>query len=159
MPRRRALVANDVAVAGVIHKIGWRGLPSLALAFGDRDDCRGWLVGEPHKGISYMFQMMNEARIMVGVNGASHRVGRLPRGARLRARAPAGAPARRRATRRAPQVPIVEHADVRRMLLRQKAIVEGALALVAFTSKLADLAQHAAEARQRARARRSSSTR
>jgi alkylation response protein AidB-like acyl-CoA dehydrogenase len=112
----------------MIHKIGWKGLPSLVINFGERGDCHGWLVGEPHQGLAYMFQMMNEARIMVGVNGVAtasvayheavryareRRQGRLPG-----ARDPA-----------APQVPIVEHADVRRMLLRQKAIVEGGLAL------------------------------
>jgi len=65
------LVSNDVTVAGLIHKIGWRAIPSLALEFGDDGDCHGWLVGEPHQGLRYMFQMMNEARIMVGVNGAA----------------------------------------------------------------------------------------
>jgi butyryl-CoA dehydrogenase len=65
------LVSNDVTVAGMIHKIGWRGLPSLALEFGDEDDCRGWLVGEPNQGLRYMFQMMNEARIMIGVNATA----------------------------------------------------------------------------------------
>ncbi len=73
IPKRReengSLVSNDVTVAGMIHKIGWRGLPSLALEFGDEGDCRGWLVGEPNQGLRFMFQMMNEARIMVGVNG------------------------------------------------------------------------------------------
>ena len=73
IPRLReengSLVSNDVTVAGMIHKIGWRGLPSLALEFGDEGDCRGWLVGEPNQGLRFMFQMMNEARIMVGVNG------------------------------------------------------------------------------------------
>ena len=57
--------------AGLVHKIGWRGLPSLILNYGERGDCRGWLVGEPHRGIQYMFQMMNEARIMVGMNGVA----------------------------------------------------------------------------------------
>jgi hypothetical protein len=55
----------------VIHKIGWRGLPSLALNFGEDGNCEGWLVGPPHQGLRCMFQMMNEARIMVGVNAAS----------------------------------------------------------------------------------------
>jgi len=75
VPARRveggALVDNDVAITQLIHKIGWRGLPSVALAFGERGDCRGWLVGEPHRGIRYMFQMMNEARMMVGLNGVA----------------------------------------------------------------------------------------
>ncbi|HEX6838646.1 MAG TPA: acyl-CoA dehydrogenase family protein, partial [Polyangia bacterium] len=62
------LVDNDVRSAGMVHKIGWRGLPSMILNYGEAGDCRGWLVGEPNRGIQYMFQMMNEARIMVGMN-------------------------------------------------------------------------------------------
>jgi len=150
VPKRRLeggkLVDNDVAVTGMIHKIGWRGLPSLALAYGERGDCRGWLVGEPHQGISYMFQMMNEARIMVGLNGvATASVAYQESLAYARDR-PQGRPlgARDPAT---PQVPIVRHPDVRRMLLRQKAIVEGALALLVRASWYSDLAQHGGDAR------------
>ena len=115
-------------VAGMIHKIGWRGLPSLIMSFGERGDCRGWLVGEPNQGLSYMFQMMNEARIGVGLAAtatASVAYRESLEYARTRAQGrPLGA-------RGGPQVPIVEHADVRRMLLRQKAICEGSMALVA----------------------------
>jgi alkylation response protein AidB-like acyl-CoA dehydrogenase len=75
IPKKRveggALVPNDVHVAGMIHKIGWRGLPSLAMELGEGGDCHGWLVGEPNQGIHYMFQMMNEARIMVGMNAVA----------------------------------------------------------------------------------------
>ena len=75
VPARRqvgdALVDNDVTVAGMIHKVGWRGGPSLALNYGERGDCHGWLVGEPGRGLACMFQMMNEARLMVGANGVS----------------------------------------------------------------------------------------
>lgn len=142
VPQKRvegdAFVDNDVTVAGMIHKIGWRALPSLALEFGDRGDCHGYLVGEPNQGLRQMFQMMNEARLMVGVNGvatasvAYHE-------ARLYALT---RPQGRRGRVDGPQVPIVEHPDVRRMLLRQKAIVEGALSLVAATARHADLAAH-----------------
>ncbi len=155
VPKRRlengSLVDNDISVAGVIHKIGWRALPSLALNYGERGDCHGWLVGEPHKGIGYMFQMMNEARIMVGLNGvatasvAYHEAlayaRTRPQGRSLAAKDPA-----------TPQVPIVQHADVRRMLLRQKAIVEGGLALLTRASYYADLAGHAEDAGEKARA-------
>jgi butyryl-CoA dehydrogenase len=155
VPRMRveggALVSNDVTVAGAIHKIGWRGLPSLALAFGDRGDCRGWLVGEPHRGISYMFQMMNEARIMVGVNGAATASVAYHEALAYARTRPQGRPVSAKSAT-SPQVPIVAHADVRRMLLRQKAIVEGAFALLAFTSKCADLAEHAASPDERRRA-------
>jgi alkylation response protein AidB-like acyl-CoA dehydrogenase len=148
---RGALVSNDVTTAGAIHKIGWRGLPSLVLSFGDAGDCRGWLVGEPHKGISYMFQMMNEARIMVGVNGAATATVAYHEAVAYARARPQGRPAGAKYAG-SPQVPIVEHADVRRMLLRQKAIVEGAMALLAFASKQSDLAEHAADAGVRRRA-------
>ncbi len=143
------LVSNDVTVAGLIHKIGWKGLPSLVLELGDEGDCRGWLVGEPHQGLRYMFQMMNEARIMVGVNAtatasAAYHESRLYALDRKQGR--------KLGTREGEPVPIVEHADVRRMLLRQKAIVEGSLALLASVAKWADLAEHGATPDQRERA-------
>ncbi|MFP2930998.1 acyl-CoA dehydrogenase family protein, partial [Pyxidicoccus sp. 3LG] len=70
-PEGGKLVDNDVRVAGVIHKIGWKGIPSLVLNYGESGDCHGWLVGPPGKGLACMFQMMNEARIMVGMNGVA----------------------------------------------------------------------------------------
>jgi butyryl-CoA dehydrogenase len=155
VPKRRVeaggLVDNDVAVTGLIHKIGWRGLPSLALAYGERGDCRGWLVGEPHQGIRYMFQMMNEARIMIGLNGvatasvAYHEAVAYARtrtqGRPIAAKDPLARP-----------VAITAHADVRRMLIRQKAIVEGGLVLLARVSAYADLAGHGDDAAERERA-------
>lgn len=141
-PEKGKLVPNDTIAAGVIHKIGWRGIPSIALNLGEKGDCRGFLVGEAHRGLSYMFQMMNEARVMVGLNGvASASVAYHEALAYAKTR-PQGRPLRNK-NPEAPQVPIVEHADVRRMLLRQKAIVEGGLALLAYTAQRADLAEHA----------------
>ncbi|KYF88730.1 acyl-CoA dehydrogenase [Sorangium cellulosum] len=157
VPKRRPeggrLVPNDVEVAGVIHKIGWRGLPSLAMSFGERGDCHGYLVGNPHQGISYMFQMMNEARIMVGVNAAATASAAYHEALGYALARPQGRPLGSKDPR-TPQVPIVEHADVRRMLLRQKAIVEGSLALVSTTARYADLAAHAADPAERERAQR-----
>lgn len=156
IPKKRlegdALVSNDVHVAGVIHKIGWRGLPSLAINFGENDDCHGWLVGEEHRGISYMFQMMNEARILVGAAGVATAYIAYQEALEYAKTRPQG---RSFTTRdpNAPQVPIIEHADVRRMLLRQKAIVEGGLSLVASTARYADLSEHAASEEERGRAR------
>ncbi len=145
------LVANDVQCAGAFHKMGWRGIPSIALNFGENDDCRGWLVGEPHRGISQMFQMMNEARLMVGMQGiatASVAYHEALEYARTR---PQGRPLGSKNPSR-PQVPIIEHADVRRMLLRQKAIVEGSLSLGVQAARYADLAAHAATPEERRRA-------
>ncbi|MBX3272594.1 MAG: acyl-CoA dehydrogenase [Sandaracinaceae bacterium] len=140
-PEGGALVDNDVEVSGLIHKIGWRALPSLALAYGSRGDCRGWLVGEPHRGLAQMFQMMNEARLMIGVQGAA---------TASVAYHESLAYARERTQGRAlgeadpasPPVPLIAHADVRRMLLRQKAIVDGSLCLAAVTARFADEAAH-----------------
>ena len=148
---RKGGVPNDVTITGLIHKIGWKALPSVALSFGDRNDCHGYLVGEPHKGLSYMFQMMNEARIGVGLAGAATAsvayrealayAQERPQGRTLGTPSGAGA-----------QVAIIEHADVRRMLLRQKAIVEGAMGLVGVTARYADVALHSPEAAERERA-------
>ncbi|MEZ3183695.1 acyl-CoA dehydrogenase [Pseudomonas sp. LM13] len=134
---------NDVLLAGLFHKMGWRGTTSTALNFGDNGNCVGYLVGEPHKGLAYMFQMMNEARIGVGMgaimlgyagylyslNYARERPqGRLPDG-----KDPAST-----------QVPIIEHTDVKRMLLMQKAYVEGAFDLGLYSARLVD-DEHTAE--------------
>jgi alkylation response protein AidB-like acyl-CoA dehydrogenase len=122
------LVFNDVHTAGVFHKMGYHGAPIAHLIMGEQNDCRGFLVGEPHKGLTYMFQMMNEARIGVGMSATSiasaayynsleYANVRL-QGRKLTEKDPAK-----------PQVPIVQHADVKRLLLFQKAVVEGSLSL------------------------------
>jgi butyryl-CoA dehydrogenase len=152
VPARRTeggkLVPNDTTAAGVIHKIGWKGIPSIALNLGDAGDCWGYLVGEPHRGLSYMFQMMNEARLMVGLNGVSTASVAYQEALEYAKTRPQGRPLRSK-NPEAPQVPLVEHADVRRMLLRQKAIVEGGLALLAYASRAQDLAEHAASPEER----------
>jgi butyryl-CoA dehydrogenase len=153
VPRRRAEggALVDVAVAGMIHKIGWRGLPSLALSYGERGDCRGWLCGEPHQGIRYMFQMMNEARIMVGVNGIATASAAYHESLAYARERPQGRPLAGRDPS-APPVAITAHADVRRMLLRQRAIVTGGLALLVRASVYADTAAHSPDEAERARA-------
>jgi butyryl-CoA dehydrogenase len=123
------LVANDLNCAGIYHKLGYKGAPITQLAFGENDDCRGWLVGEPNKGLSYMFKMMNGARIDVGLGAACiasaayfaslEYARERPQGRKITSKDPLS-----------PQIPIIEHADVKRMLLFQKAIVEGSLSLV-----------------------------
>ena len=156
VPKKRlengALVDNDVTVAGVIHKIGWKGLPSLALSFGDENDCHGWLVGPAHQGLKCMFQMMNEARLMVGVNAAATASVAFHESLAYARERKQGRPLGvTDAT--TPPVPLTEHPDARRMLLRQKAIVEGSLALIGLAAKFADLSEHATDAETRAEAR------
>ena len=135
---------NDVALAGLNHKMGYRGTTNCLLNFGEgkftpkgRAGAIGFLVGEPHKGLACMFHMMNKARIgvglgatMLGYTGYLHALDyarNRPQGRPISAKDPAS-----------PQTPIIEHADVRRMLLAQKAYVEGALALNLFCARLVD---------------------
>ncbi len=155
VPARRLeggkLVDNDVRVAGVIHKIGWKGIPSLALNYGEENDCHGWLVGAPGRGLACMFQMMNEARIMVGLNGVATAMVAYHEAVAYARERPQGRPAGLRDATR-PQSPIIEHSDVRRMLLRQKAIVEGGLSLLLAASYQADVAMHGADEDSRKRA-------
>ncbi|WP_417316860.1 acyl-CoA dehydrogenase [Emcibacter sp.] len=138
---------NDVKLAGLLHKMGYRHTTSTVLNFGEEGDCEAFLVGEPHKGLFYMFQMMNEARIGVGLGAAmlgvagyhyslnyarERQQGRLPS-----CKDPLS-----------PQVALVGHADVRRLLLAQKAYTEGSLALCLYASQLVDrleMAQNEAE--------------
>jgi butyryl-CoA dehydrogenase len=149
-PEDGALVDNDVRCAGVFHKMGWRGIPSIALNYGENDACEGWLVGEPHRGIGYMFQMMNEARIMVGLNGVATASAAYHEALAYAQERTQGRPLADKSSGK--PVPIVEHADVRRMLLRQKAIVEGALSLLATTARYADAAAHAPTEAERQKA-------
>ncbi len=107
---------------------------------GENDDCRGYLVGEPHKGLSYMFQMMNEARIGVGMQATAIATAAYytsleyakerPQGRKLTSKDPT-----------LPPVPIIEHADIRRMLLFQRASTEGSLAVILQCAMYTDLAR------------------
>lgn len=141
---------NDVVLAGLLHKMGYRGTTSTVLTFGERDGAVGYLVGEPHQGLKYMFHMMNEARIGVGMGAiALGYTGYLHALDYARNR-PQGRPLANKDPS-VPQVPIIEHPDVRRMLLAQKAYVEGCLALGLYAARLVDDIRTGDEA-ERARA-------
>ena len=137
---------NDVALAGLNHKLGNRGIPNTLLNFGEgkfpvrgASGAIGYLVGKPHEGLRCMFHMMNEARIAVGMGAtmlgyagyeasldyAKNR----PQG---RAMGVGGKDAAQ------PQIPIIQHADIKRMLLAQKSYCEGALALELYCARLVD---------------------
>jgi len=127
---------NDVITGGIFHKMGYKGAPIAHIITGENDDCRGYLVGEEHKGLQCMFQMMNEARIAVGFNATS--IASAAYYASLqycRERAQG----RRMGKKTAEQALIIEHADVKRMLLFQKSIVEGSMGLLMECSRYADL--------------------
>jgi alkylation response protein AidB-like acyl-CoA dehydrogenase len=135
---------NDVVLAGLNHKMGYRGTTNCLLNFGEgkfkpggKAGAVGYLVGEKHKGLANMFHMMNEARIgvglgavMLGYTGYLHALDyarERPQGRHPLAKDPAQ-----------PQIPIIEHTDVKRMLLAQKAYVEGGLALNLYCARLVD---------------------
>jgi butyryl-CoA dehydrogenase len=131
---------NGVEVAGLNHKMGYRGTSNCLLAFGENTPAIGTLVGQEHNGLAAMFHMMNEARISVGLGGAmlasvAYRFAlnyakERRQGRRLEHRDPAS-----------PQVHLIEHLDVRRMLLRQKALSEGGIALCLYAGTLVDRAR------------------
>lgn len=153
---------NDVVLAGLNHKCGWRGTTNTLLNFGEgrfkpggEAGAIGYLVGRPGEGLRCMFHMMNEARIgvgmaatmlgMAGYEAALAYAKDRTQGRPLQARGPdgaAGGPAGKDPAQ--PPIPIIEHADVKRMLLAQKAYAEGALALELYCARLVD-EQHTGE--------------
>ncbi|WNV75113.1 acyl-CoA dehydrogenase [Geodermatophilus sp. DSM 44513] len=149
---------NDVVLAGLNHKMGYRGTTNTLLNFGEgvhtpggAPGAVGYLVGEPHRGLSYMFHMMNEARIGVGMGAtvlgytgylhALEYARTRTQGRRAGGKDPS-----------TPSAPIVEHADVRRMLLAAKSYAEGGLALGLYCARLVDEEQTAETEADRARA-------
>ena len=139
---------NGVTLAGLNHKMGYRGTTNTALNFGDDKPCVGYLVGEEGKGLKYMFHMMNEARVAVGLGAtalgsAGYQVSLAYAGERTQGRKPdAKDPT-------LPPVPIIEHADVRRMLMAQKTSVEGSLSLLLYASSLIDRSRMTEDANER----------
>lgn len=139
-------VRNDVALAGLNHKLGWRGTTNTLLNFGEgkypvdgQAGAVGYLVGKPHEGLRCMFHMMNEARIGVGMAATMLGMAGYYASLDYAKNRPQGRPVGVGGKDAAqPQVRIIEHADVKRMLLAQKAYCEGALALELYCARLVD---------------------
>lgn len=145
-----SLSGNDVTVTQIYHKLGYRGAPITQLSLGENQDCRGYLVGEPHKGLSYMFQMMNEARIDVGMGAAAIASAAYYASLEYARERPQGRPPGAKDPTK-PQVPIIRHADVKRMLLFQRAVVEGSLGVIMQCALWADLCAVVEEPREKER--------
>jgi butyryl-CoA dehydrogenase len=129
---------NDVYCAGDFQKMGQRGYATTHLSFGDNNNCIGYLVGEAHKGLSYMFQMMNGARISVGLCAASVAMAAYQASLQYCLERPQGRlPGEKDPTK--PPVTIIHHADIQRMLFTQKAIAEGSISLGIECNMLYDL--------------------
>jgi acyl-CoA dehydrogenase len=139
---------NDIEVVSLEHKMGIRASPTCALTLGERGGARGWLVGELHEGLACMFTMMNHMRLGVALHstGLAERARQLAHSyaaERRQGRGPAGA-----------QVAIIEHADVRRMLLAMTVLTHAARCLAYTGAGTLDAAQGAGAAAGRVRAER-----
>jgi alkylation response protein AidB-like acyl-CoA dehydrogenase len=152
---------NDLALAGLNHKMGYRGTTNCLLNFGEgrhtpegRRGAIGYLVGAPGRGLAAMFHMMNEARVGVGLGAAMLGYTAYLHALDYARHRPQGRPLGASKDASAPPVPIIEHADVRRMLLAQKAYAEGALALNLYCARLLEEVQTAQDAADRADAQR-----
>ena len=130
---------NDVALAGLNHKLGYRGTTNTLLNFGEHGGAVGYRVGAPGEGLRCMFHMMNEARIGVGLGAVMLGMAGYEASLDYARTRPQGRPVSaggKDATQ--PQVPIIQHADVKRMLLAQKSYAEGGLALALYCARLVD---------------------
>ena len=142
---------NDVETAGIEHKLGLRAQATATLNFGENDDCRGWLLGEEHRGLIHMFDLVNNARIHVGIQAVSQATAAYEIALQYARERLQG----RKFTNPDPTsepVAIIEHADVRQMLLQQKAYTEGMFSLLQYCAYMDDLSQTAETEEERERA-------
>ncbi|WP_297762025.1 acyl-CoA dehydrogenase [uncultured Muriicola sp.] len=145
------LRSNDVTTVADFQKMGQKGYCTTHLFFGDKEDCTGWLVGEAHQGLKYMFLMMNGARIGVGRGAAAiataayhaslNYANERPQGRKLTSTGKKDVDQE--------QTLIINHPDVRRMLLLQKTISEGSLSLILLAAKYQDLSLALADPKER----------
>ncbi|MFX0557829.1 acyl-CoA dehydrogenase [Maribacter sp. CXY002] len=131
---------NDVSSIGIYHKMGQKATPAMHLEFGANDTCTGYLIGEANKGLNHMFLMMDSARLSVGSMGAG--IGSAAYYTALRYAKERKQGKRLNAAKGEEQTEIIHHPDVRRMLLRQKAFVEGTLGFVLQCYAYLDMQQH-----------------
>ena len=124
------LVENDVVCAGIEHKMGIHGSATCSLNFGENGDCVGHLMGRENKGMSIMFDMMNEARLFVGMQGLGHGSAAYLHALQYAKERLQGAAVERMKDAEAPRVPIIDHPDVRRMLMFMKSSTEAMRAML-----------------------------
>ena len=138
---KESLDFNDVNTIGDFEKMGQKGYCTSHLSFGDKSDCRGWLVGEENKGLYYMFLMMNAARIAVGRGASAIATAAYHSSLSYANERPQGRKLSANGKKNPDEKPslIIEHPDVRRMLLFQKSMSEGSMSLVFLAAKYYDL--------------------
>ena len=144
---------NDVRCISIEHKLGIHASPTCVLAYGDGGGATGHLVGEPNRGLEYMFVMMNAARLAVGLEGYAMGERAYQQALDWARQRVQGRPVGARAGADAKPAPIAEHADVKRMLMTMKAHTEAARALALYGALQLDLAAHLGEEPSRLKAR------
>ncbi len=142
VPKKRiengGLVDNDVITAAIEKKMGIHGSSTCALNFGEKDNCVGFLLGEENEGMRIMFNMMNEARLAVGIQGLAQASGAYMHALRYAKERYQGPDISRMKDATAPKIPIIQHPDVRRMLMWMKAMTEGIRGLVYYAGYCED---------------------
>ena len=145
------LLFNDVTTVADFEKMGQKGYCTTHLSFGDKDDCQGYLVGEENKGLNYMFLMMNGARIAVGRGASAIACGAYYASLEYANERPQGRKLSSDGTKnlKDKQSLIIEHPDVRRMLLLQKSMVEGSMNLIFKAAKYYDLQHNSSDDKEK----------
>ncbi|MGD8923858.1 MAG: acyl-CoA dehydrogenase [Syntrophobacterales bacterium] len=143
IPKKRLengeLVDNDVVCGGIEHKLGIHGSPTCVLNFGENNNCIGHLLGEENQGMRIMFQMMNESRLFCGLQGQSHASAAYLHALKFAKERAQGPEASRLKDPTAPKVPIINHPDVRRMLMFMKSVNEGLRSLMYYVGFCDDM--------------------
>ncbi|MEN6484566.1 MAG: acyl-CoA dehydrogenase [Syntrophobacteraceae bacterium] len=147
--RDGALEDNDVACAGIERKLGIHGSATCSLSFGERGDCVGYLLGRENEGMRIMFDMMNEARFFVGIQGLSLGDTAYMHALRYAKERIQGVPVEKMRDPEAERVPIIRHPDVRRMLMTMKSSTEGMRSLVYLAGYCADIVRAARDEQER----------
>jgi alkylation response protein AidB-like acyl-CoA dehydrogenase len=137
---------NDLVCASIEHKLGIHGSPTAVMSYGDKEGAIAYLVGQPNRGLEYMFTMMNHARLLVGLEGVAISEAAYQKAVEYARNRVQGKP-----IGNAERAPIIQHPDVRRMLMDMKARTEAMRALAYCTAACMDRAQHHPDAAERAR--------
>jgi butyryl-CoA dehydrogenase len=136
-----SLEPNDVLTAGDYQKMGQKGYCTVHLMFGENDNCRGYLVGEANRGLKYMFQMMNQARLEVGLTGAAVAASAYYHSLEYAKERIQGARMSQKGEKSNVETHIINHADVRRMLLMQRGVAIGSMSLILEAYRYYDLVE------------------
>jgi len=131
--------SNDILCTGIEEKMGIHGSPTCSMALGSRGTCRGMLLGEENRGMAIMFHMMNEARLGVGQQGYLHGSSAYLHAAEYAKQRVQGRDLSEARNPQAPGVPIIRHPDIRRQLMRMKALVDGMRSFTFYVAYLFDL--------------------